>query len=61
VPPKVQLFLWLLSQNKLAIVDNLIKKGFTKPAQCNFYNENESISHLFFDSAVAKKKYTGVC
>jgi hypothetical protein len=27
VPPKVQLFLWLLSHNKLATVDNLKKRG----------------------------------
>jgi hypothetical protein len=26
VPPKIQLFLWLLAYNKLAIVDNLNKK-----------------------------------
>jgi hypothetical protein len=35
VPPKIQLFLWL-SHNKLAIVDNLNKKGFKKPGQCCF-------------------------
>jgi hypothetical protein len=33
VPPKLHLFLWLLAHNKLAIVDNLNKKGFSKPKQ----------------------------
>jgi hypothetical protein len=31
VPPKIQLFLWLLSHNKLATVDNLNKRGYQKP------------------------------
>jgi hypothetical protein len=54
VPPKIQLFLWLLSHNKLATVDNLNRKGFSKPAQCCFCMENESVSHLFFECAVAR-------
>jgi hypothetical protein len=48
VPPKIHLFLWLLSHNKLATVDNLNKKGLDKPVQCSFCNEKESINHLFF-------------
>jgi hypothetical protein len=47
VPPKIQLFLWLLSHNKLATVDNLNKKGLQKPVQCQFCNEAKSIVHLF--------------
>jgi hypothetical protein len=47
VPPKIQLFLWLLSPNKLATVDNLNKKGMHKPVQCCFCEENETINHLF--------------
>jgi hypothetical protein len=31
VSPKIQLFFWLLSHNKLAMVDNLSKKGMQKP------------------------------
>jgi hypothetical protein len=34
VPPKIQLFLWWLSYNKLATVDNLNKRGIQKPVQC---------------------------
>jgi hypothetical protein len=30
VPPKVQMFLWLLSHNKLATIDNLRKRGIDK-------------------------------
>jgi hypothetical protein len=54
VPPKVQLFLWLLSHNKLATVDNLKKRGADKPEQWCFFFEKESIVHLFFECVVAK-------
>jgi hypothetical protein len=54
VPPKIQFFLWLLSHNKLATVDNLNKKGMKKPEKCVFCEENESISHLFFECSVGK-------
>jgi hypothetical protein len=48
VPPKIQLFLWLLAYNKLATVDNLNRKEMSKPIQCCFCAENENIDHLFF-------------
>jgi hypothetical protein len=31
VPPKIHLFLWLLSHNKLATIANLNRKGLAKP------------------------------
>jgi hypothetical protein len=55
------LFLWLLSHNKLATVDNLNKRGFSKPEQCSFCAEKESITHLFFECAVAKVIWGYVC
>jgi hypothetical protein len=54
VPPKIQLFLWLMSNNKLATVDNLNKKGMNKPSYCRFCDE-ESIRHLFFEFVVARR------
>jgi hypothetical protein len=36
VPPKVQLFLWLLAHNKLATIDNLNKRGMHKPVSVVF-------------------------
>jgi hypothetical protein len=54
VPQKIQLFLWLLSHNKLATVDNLNRKVMSKSEQCCFYSENESIRHLFFECVVAR-------
>jgi hypothetical protein len=54
VPPKIQMFLWLLSHNKLATVDNLNKKGMEKHDLCVFCCEKESVKHLFFECAVAR-------
>jgi hypothetical protein len=54
VPPKIHLFLWLLSHNKLATIDNLNKKGMKKPESCCFCGENENIKHLFFECVVAR-------
>jgi hypothetical protein len=38
----------------LANVDNLNEKGMSKPTQCCFCNDDESISHLFFECAIIK-------
>jgi hypothetical protein len=54
VPPKIQFFLWLLSHNKLATIDNLNKRGMSKLVQCQFCAEDENIRHLFFECCVAK-------
>jgi hypothetical protein len=35
-------------------VDNLNEKEMSKPTQCCFCNDNESISHLFFECAIIK-------
>jgi hypothetical protein len=59
VPPKIHLFLWLLSHNKLATADNLNKKGMTKPVQCRFCGE-ESIDTLFFCCVVARNIWEDV-
>jgi hypothetical protein len=61
VPPKIHLFLWLLSYHKLATMDNRNKRGMSKPVQCRFFMEEESINHLFFDCAVARNVWTYAC
>jgi hypothetical protein len=48
VPPRIQIFLWLLSHNKLMTKDNLLKRGIEKPKECMFCLEEETISHPFF-------------
>ena len=49
IPPRVQIFLWLLSQNKIMTTDNLRKRGMPKPLECCLCKEFESVAHLFFD------------
>ena len=54
-PPRVQVFLWLLSHNKLMTKDNLAKRGIEKAPECVYCYEKESITHLFFECVVAKQ------
>ena len=54
VPPRVQVFLWLLAHNKLMTKNNLLKRGIEKPPECVFCLEQEMLDH-FFDCVVARK------
>jgi hypothetical protein len=60
VPPRIQILLWLMSNNKLLTVDNLAKRGIVKPEECQFCCEKETIHHIFFDCVVAKKIWSYV-
>jgi hypothetical protein len=44
VPPRIHLFLWHMSYNKLPTVDNLNLKDLKKNTICCFCGESESIS-----------------
>jgi hypothetical protein len=54
IPSKVHIFLWLLTNNKVLIRDNLAKRRQVDDLSCLFCSETESISHLFFECCVAK-------
>ena len=54
VPPRIQGFLWLFSQNKIMTCDNLRKRGLAKPLECVCYIEIELVFHLFFECIVAR-------
>lgn len=58
VPPRVQYFIWLLSKNKLLTRDNLGKRRKVEDVSCLFYNELESINHVFFECAVAQQLWS---
>ena len=49
IPPRVQLFLWLLSKNKLLTRDNLAKRRPVEDNTCLLCGERESIIHLFLN------------
>lgn len=54
VPPRIHIFLWLFSSNKIMARDNLKKRNMNKPVECVFCAEHGSVQHLFFDCLVAK-------
>jgi hypothetical protein len=58
VPPKIHVFLWLFSHNKLMTRDNLRKRHIIKPLDCVFCTKNETNSHLFFDCTVARNVWS---
>jgi hypothetical protein len=43
VPPKIQLFLWLLSHYKLATVDNLNKRGLKNQSNVSFVMKRRAL------------------
>jgi hypothetical protein len=53
IPPRVQIFLWLLSKNKLLTRTNLAKRRKLEDLSCLFCSETETVHHLFFDCCVA--------
>jgi hypothetical protein len=44
--PRIQVFLWLFSQNKIMTTDNLRARGMAKPLECEMCNEIELSSIL---------------
>ena len=60
VPPRVHVFLWLLSHNKIMTKDNLRKRQIFKPEECLFCSEKETVQHLMFDCVVSKIIWTFV-
>ncbi|CAL1392585.1 unnamed protein product [Linum trigynum] len=54
VPSKICCFLWMVSHEKIATVDNLRKRGMILPNWCSLCKQHEeSISHLFFSCPFA--------
>jgi hypothetical protein len=57
VPPRVQLFLWLLSKNKILTRDNLEKRRPLDDKTCVFCSEPKMACHLFYDCIVARRAW----
>ena len=53
VPPRVHIFLWLISNNKALTRSNLAKRKNIEDTSCLFCSDFETIHHLFFDCCVA--------
>jgi hypothetical protein len=54
VPPRIHVFLWLVTTNKILTRDNLSKRCLVEDMNCVFRLEHESVDHLFFKCYVAQ-------
>jgi hypothetical protein len=57
IPPRVQFFLWLLTNNKNLTRDNLAKRQHVEDKTCLFCGEAETANHLFFMCVVAEQMW----
>jgi hypothetical protein len=57
IPPRVQIFLYLVSNNRLLNGDNLAKRRDASDPTCIFCTEKESITHLFFDCCISRNNW----
>lgn len=53
IPPRIHVFLWLLSNNKTLTRTNLAKRITLEDISCLFCAEDESVQHLSFSCCVA--------
>lgn len=49
LPPKIQVFMWLLTHNKILTKSNLLKRGWTGNCSCHFCLSRETVDHLFLN------------
>ena len=67
VPPRIPLFLWLVSHNKILTRNNLAKRQVIQDHFCLFCTCFESVNHLLFSCVVARviwdqiTRITGLC
>lgn len=53
-PAKIKILLWLMSSNAILTKDNLLKRNWQGDPKCAFCDNDETISHLFFQCPVAR-------
>lgn len=61
IPPRVQIFLWLLFNNNILTRDNLAKRQHVPDLTCVFCSELESCHPLFFECAVLVEFRRVIC
>jgi hypothetical protein len=54
IPEKIKIFLWLISNGAILTRDNLVKRNRQGDPSCVFCDNEETISHLFFQCPVAR-------
>ena len=53
IPLKVKVFLWLLHRGVILTKDNLAKRNWNGSKLCSYCQNDETISHLFFNCQMA--------
>ena len=62
MPPKVNIFFWILLQNKILTLDNLKKRGFIIVNRCVLCkNDGETVDHIMLHLSFTKKLWDKVC
>ena len=54
VPPKIKIFIWLMTNDALLTKDNMIRRKWSGNPKCYFCDHDETINHLFFTCSTAK-------
>jgi len=54
VPPKIKIFIWLMTNDALLTKDNMIRRKWSGNPKCYFCDHDETINHLFFTCSIAK-------
>lgn len=54
MPPRVNVFKWLVLRNSILTKDNLLRRGWTGDSKCSLCGREETINHLFFHCCIAK-------
>lgn len=54
IPPKIKIFLLLLTNDAILTRDNLIRRKWNGDPKCLFCDADEIITHLFFQCPIAK-------
>jgi hypothetical protein len=54
VPPKIKIFMWLMTNDALLTKDNMIRRKWAGDPKCYFCDHDETINHLFFTCPIAK-------
>jgi hypothetical protein len=60
IPLKIKIWMWMIWHNAIATKDNLLKRNWHGNASCQFCNNPESISHMFFSCTAAKFVWSAV-
>ena len=60
--PKVNIFFWILLQNKVLTIDNLIKRGFVIINRCALCKKDgESVDHITLHYPFTRKIWDNIC